>query len=356
MAVTVSEAIPAAAHGAQPPMPALEVVVDRGPLRLRLLSLGAAIRSLEVPGPDGALGHVHLQLPHVDDYADQALNPHLGATIGRYANRIGDARFTLDGVEHRTDPNRPPTTLHGGTWGFDRVVWDVADVESRPGEPDRVTFRLRSADGDMGFPGEMVAEATYEVGDAHLAFHYRATSDRDTVVSLTNHGYWNLAGEGTVADHTLAVAASRVLAIGPELIPTGGVDDVAGSPLDLRSPTTLGPAIAALSSGGFDHCYVLDGADLAHDAPRQPVRRAAVLAGGGRWMTVSTDCPGLQVYTGNALKPPFVPHGSVSLETQRMPDAPNHPHLGPCALRAGEAYESTTVLEFGVGAPPGLSS
>jgi aldose 1-epimerase len=206
----------------------------------------------------------------------------------------------------------------------------------------------------MGFPGNLTAEATYELGDNYLAFHYRATTDAPTIVSLTNHGYWNLSGEQTIANHTLAVASDRVLTIGSDIVPTGGFTDVANTPLDLRSPVRLGEALDALPSG-FDHCYVIRGTDLdPHDTSREQ-RIAAVLAGGSRWMTVSTDCPGLQVYTGNALRAPFVPHASVSLETQRFPDAPNHPNFGPFALLPGQEYRSTTVLAFGVGTPPEIA-
>ena len=353
MAIIVTNAFTTPPHGAQPGRSVEEVSIDRGSLRLGLLTLGAAIHSVEVPDAVGNLGSVHLRLPNLADYADHALNPHLGATVGRYANRIGDARFTLDGQQYHLDANRPPHTLHGGEWGFDRLVWSLTQASSAPGQPDRVTFTLHSADGDMGFPGNLTATVTYEVTDHAIAIHYRAVTDKPTVVSLTNHGYWNLSGAETVDDHLLAVAAERLVAIGDDLIPTGGFLEVDGTALDLRTPRRIGDVLRAVPSG-LDHCYVLvDDLGAAHtDASPHPV---AVLSGGDRWMSVVSDCPGVQVYSGNALRAPFAVHGSVSLETQRLPDAPNHPGFGACVLRPDDEYRSTTVLTFGVGEPPECS-
>ena len=348
MGIIVTTVLPAAAHGSQAPRAVEEVAIDRGVIRVRLLTLGAAIHSVEVPSADGTLSNVHLQLPQIADYADHAMNPHLGATVGRYANRIGDARFTLGGHEYLIDANRPPHILHGGEWGFDRLVWSLTSAISIPGTADRVTFTLDSPDGDMGFPGAMTARVTYEVGDDSIAIHYEAVTTRPTVVSLTNHGYWNLSGETTVANHRVEVAASRVVAIGDDLIPTGYFLDVAGTPLDLQSPQNIGSVLTALPKG-LDHCYVVAN-DLA--APDDKLRPVAVLSGGERWMSVVSDCPGVQVYSGNALKPPFGVHESLSLETQRLPDAPNQSGFGPFALEPDQEYRSTTVLRFGVGEPP----
>ena len=356
MAITIEQVLNPVGHGSQEALPVNEVIIDRGPLRLTLLTLGAAIRSLQVPDSSGQLGHVHLQLPEAAHYADAAHNPHLGATVGRYANRIAGARLTLDGTEYLLDANRPPNILHGGTWGFDRLVWTIVEAvsspssPSSPGEPDRVTMQLHSPDGDMGFPGAMLAETTYEVSDTSVTMHYRATSDRTTAVSLTNHGYWNLSGEPTVANHVLMVAAGRVLARAADGLPTGVLDDVSNTPLDLRSPTRVGTAIESVP-GGLDHCYVVDGLDLAGLEP-SALRPAALLVGGTRWMSVATDCPGVQVYSANTLGAPFRAHASLSLETQRLPDAPHHDGFGPWKLAAGDEYRSTTRLTFGVGEPP----
>lgn len=305
--------------------------------RVSLLSLGAAIRQVEVPDSAGALGPVHLALPDLADYADAALNPHLGATVGRYANRIAGGSFTLDGVAHRLDVNNGPNTLHGGARGFDRRAWDVADV-TVGGDEASVTFALHSPDGDMGFPGAVDARVTYRVARGRIAIEMSATSDAPTVVSLANHGYWNLDGSTSIDAHRLEVPARQRLATDDTLIPTG-VEDVAGTAYDLRALRELGPVIAA--TGGLDDCYLPEGSGM---------RAMARLHAGtsGRVMTVSSDAPGLQVYTGNHLHPPFAVHQSVSLEAQRLPDAPNQPGLGPCVLRPGEEYVTTTLLEFSI--------
>ena len=313
----------------------IEVELDQ--IRVRLLSLGAAIGDVEVPDRSGQLGPVHLALPEIADYAERALNPHLGATLGRYANRIAGGTFTLDGSTYDLDVNNGPNTLHGGALGWDRHMWQVVDLDDST-ERVSVTFSLVSPDGDMGFPGTVSATVTYVVTERSIAMHFAATTDAPTVISMANHGYWNLAGTDTIAGHELRVAAERRLVMNDVQIPDGETE-VAGTAYDLRTPVDLGPVIEA--TGGLDDCYVIDGTGL---------REAAELRcpANGRWLRVSSDAPGLQVYTGNSLKPPFTVHQSVSLEAQRMPDAPNQPELGPCVLRPGEEYRSTTLLEFGV--------
>jgi aldose 1-epimerase len=324
------------------------VAVTSSSLSLRLLTLGAAIHSLEAPDGDGRLGPVHLSLPSLADYEDPTRNPHLGASIGRYANRISGSRFVLDGSPIRVIPNEGPNQLHGGPVGFDRRVWELVGAD--PGDDGgRIVFRLVSPPGDQGFPGTVVATATYELEGACLRITYRATTDAPTVVNLTNHGYWNLEGSGVVDEHRLALAAERLVPVDPAGIPTGGLQAVDGTCFDLRSPTVLGPAMAACPSGGFDHCFAVDG-------PDDVLRPAAVLAAptSGRWMTVRTNRPGVQLYTGDDLQPPFPIHGSVSLETQRFPDTPNRPELGSAVLHPGQVDESVTELCFGAGTPPTL--
>ena len=309
--------------------------VELAGIRVSLLSLGAAIRQVEVPDRAGILGPVHLALPDLADYADVARNPHLGATVGRYANRIAGGRFALDGIEYRLDVNNGPNTLHGGHRGFDRLAWDVIDVSEGSGHAS-VTFALHSPDGDMGFPGAVDARVSYLISPHSIAIEMSATTDAPTVVSLANHGYWNLDASDSISAHRLEVTAGRRLAMDDSNIPCGVVD-VAGTAYDLRVMRELGPIVAA--TGGLDDCYLPDGAGM---------RLMARLRGAssGRVMTVSSDAPGLQVYTGNSLHPPFTVHQSVSLEAQRLPDAPNQPALGPCVLRPGEDYATTTLLEF----------
>lgn len=304
-------------------------------IHVSLLSLGAAIHTVEVPDRQGTLGPVHLHLPSVQDYADIPRNPHLGATVGRYANRIAGGEFTLDGTTFHLDINRPPNTLHGGLYGFDRQVWRVADVVDGASEAV-ITFALHSPDGDMGFPGNVEATTTYAVSPGRIAITMSATTDAPTPVSMANHGYWNLDGSQTITHHRLDVHAHQRLTMDDTGIPVG-ITDVAGTPYDLLTPTELGPVIEA--TGGLDDCYLVNGTGM---------RVAARLQGAfsGRQMTVTSDAPGLQVYTGNGLHPPFHVHQSVSLEAQRLPDAPNQPSLGACILRPGESYSTTTLIEF----------
>lgn len=304
-------------------------------MRVQLLSLGAGIRHVDVPDREGNLGSVHLALPTVADHADRALNPHLGTTLGRYANRIAGGRFSLDGRDYQLDVNNGPNTLHGGALGWDRHVWDVAGINEADDEVT-VVFTLTSPDGDMGFPGTVHAMTTYVLSAGTLAMHYEARTDAPTVVSMANHGYWNLAGSHSIADHELRVAAHRKLTYDQHQIPTG-VMDVDGTAYDLREERPLLPVLDA--TGGLDDCYLLEGEGL---------RFAAELShpGTGRRLSVHTDAPGLQVYSGNNLKAPFEVHQSMSLEAQRMPDAPNQPALGDCVLRPGEDYAATTILAF----------
>lgn len=310
--------------------------IRAGDTSVQLLSLGAAIRQVEIPDRAGRIGPVHLALPMVADYADRARNPHLGATLGRYANRIAGGSFSLDGTTYPLDVNNGPNTLHGGAWGWDRYTWSV-DIDEGP-EGTAVEFAHVSPDRDMGFPGAMVATATYGVSPGRIAMTYTAATDAPTVVSMANHGYWNLAGSDSIAGHSLSVRADRRLRMNADQIPVDIVS-VEGTPYDLRTPTLLGPVIEA--TGGLDDCYVIEGSGL---------REAARLhcPANGRTLTLHTDAPGLQAYTGNGLHAPFAVHQSISLEAQRMPDAPNQPRLGDCVLRPGEEYRSTTVVHFGV--------
>jgi len=322
-----------------------EVTLSGGPVTVRLLSLGAAIGGVDALDHSGRPGPMHLALDSLAAYEDRARNPHFGASIGRYANRIAGSTFPLDGREVHVDPNEGPNQLHGGPDGFDRRVWDLLDADGDDGG-GTVVFRIVSPDGDQGFPGRVSATATYELSGDTLTITYGATSDAPTVINLTNHGYWNLDGAPTVDDHHLALAASLVLPVDGAGIPTGGLEPVVGTPFDLRARTALGPALAA-HPPGFDHCFAVDG-------PPGSLRPAAVLdaPASGRWMTVRTDQPGVQLYTGNGLHPPFRVHGSVSLETQRFPDTPNRADLGSAVLRPGERYRAVTELRFGTGTAP----
>lgn len=316
------------------------VTLSSDAVTVSLLSLGAAIHRVRLPGPvDGGAGRgagmvdVHLFHPTLGGYADRSTNPHLGASIGRYANRIAGACFPLDGQMVELAANDGPNQLHGGPDGFDRRLWSVGRVAGDP--VPSVTFALHSPDGDQGFPGAVDATATFALDGPTLTVAYAATTDTTTVVNLTNHGYWNLAGveparSSPIDGMTLAVAADRYLPTGDDGIPSGGLALVDGTSFDLRAPQPLGDR-------HLDHCFAVDGpAVLAHPAS-------------GRTLAVTTDRPGLQVYTGDHLHPPFAAHGSVSLESQAFPDTPNRPDLGSARLDPGDRYQATTTFTFGAG-------
>lgn len=326
--------------------PDAEVEVSRVTLRssvveVELLGLGAAVASVRSPGRDGRPGEVHLGLPDLASYADRALNPHFGSSIGRYANRIAGAAFELDGVTYDLDTNNGPNTLHGGALGWDRHVWELGSTEEAV-DGGTATFWHASPDGDMGFPGTVTAMARFSVAGPSLRVEYSATTDASTVVCMTNHSYWNLAGGGTVEDHVVTLVADEYIPVDDAGIPSAGLTTVDQTPFDLRAATRLGGAMDQVSPG-FDHCFAVSGepGDL---------RPAALLAHppSGRWLSVATDQRGVQLYTGNNLADPFPVHGSVSLETQAFPDSPNRPDFGSVRLDSGDTYSSVTEITFGV--------
>lgn len=310
--------------------------IDLGTIRIQLVSLGAAIRTVEVPDAAGRLGHVHLHLPTPADNADFTRNPHLGSTLGRYANRIADAQFTLDGRVYHLDANNGPNCLHGGSRGFDRHVWQITDLDEGD-DAATITFEYVSPDGDMGFPGEVRAQARYEISPGTIAIHYRATTDADTVINMANHGYWNLDASDSIGDHTLRVDAQRRIATDDSGIPTGIVP-IDTTAFDFRDQRSLGPAIAA--TGGIDSCYLVEGTGLRE--------MGYVTGASGRSLQVLSDAPGVQVYTAGSLGAPFRRFQSISLEAQRPPDAPNQTYLGASLLQPGAEYTATTELRFSV--------
>ncbi|MFF3468115.1 aldose epimerase family protein [Streptomyces sp. NPDC002619] len=319
-----------------------------------VLTYGGILHALTVPDLAGEAGSVVLSLGSVDQYAEKS--PYFGAIVGRYANRIARGRFVLDGAEHRVPANDRGHALHGGPEGFDKRMWQA---EPLPDEgPATLRLSLRSPDGDMGFPGALDVTTVYSLdGAGTLAVDYTATTDRPTVVNLSQHAYFNLAGRGDVLDHTLQVDADAYLPISAEGIPLGPAAPVAGTAFDLTSGRRLGdvldqphPQLAA-AGGGYDHCWLLRG-----DAPRGELRRAARLTAPSarRVMEVWTTEPGLQVYTGNQLDgsltghdgDPHPLHGAVCLETQHLPDSPNRPDYPTTVLRPGQVLCSRTEFRF----------
>ncbi|AWN36846.1 aldose epimerase family protein [Methylobacterium radiodurans] len=330
--------------------PVTRYTLARGPLRMQVIDYGAVVTRLEVPDRAGRLANVVLGLDGLDGY--ETVSPHLGAVAGRFANRIAGGRFDLDGRTYRLPVNEPPNTLHGGPAGFAHRIWHATAAEA-----DRLVLARRSADGEMGFPGNLDVEVTYSLPeDGLVRIDYRAWTDRPTVLNLTNHSYFNLGGEGTgdVLGHAVSTAADAFLPIDPTGIPTGEIRGVAGTPLDFREATALGDRIRAgdpqiVRAKGYDHCFVLRGESGT-------LRPAATCEDplSGRRLEVATTQPGLQLYTGNTLDGTLVgPAGrtyrsgdGVCFETQGFPDAPNRPDFPSCILRPGQTFAAATTWLF----------
>ncbi|GKQ34234.1 aldose epimerase family protein [Streptomyces sp. A012304] len=302
--------------------------LERAGVRVRVLSYGGIVQSVEIPDRDGGTADVVLGFADLDGYVGHP-EPYVGALIGRYANRIAHARFDLDGVTRPLAPNNAPNSLHGGERGFDKRVWDV--------EPVAHGLRLSrvSPDGEEGFPGRLEVSATYTLEESGaLRIAYEAVTDAPTVVNLTNHTYWNLAGSGGAGGHELRLAASRYTPVDADLIPTGELAPVAGTRFDFRTARAVG--------AGYDHNFVLDKG--VTDAPVEVAELHDPVS--GRVLTVATTEPGVQVYTADHLGEPFGPGAGVALETQHFPDSPNRPDFPGTVLRPGAVYRSETVYGF----------
>lgn len=300
-------------------MERLRIGSDRG-LAVELLPYGATIAKIEAPDREGTRENVVLGFRDVEGYV---AHPHVGCIIGRYANRIAGAQFTLDGKTYALPANNGPNTIHGGPQGFDKAVWRV--VESTPAA---VKLAHTSPDGDQGFPGRMDVNLEYAIEEDTLRISYAATSDRDTIVNLTNHSYFNLRGaqSGGIDDQVLQIFAGRYAPADEALIPTGEFASVAATPLDFRQPRPI-------TAYQYDDTFVLDRTE-------NRLGRAAIAGDpvSGRMLEVLTTEPALQLYTG---KP-----GGFALETQHFPDSPHHPEFPSTVLRAGDRFESTTLLRF----------
>ncbi|MFF5184895.1 aldose epimerase family protein [Streptomyces sp. NPDC000345] len=306
--------------------------LERSGTRVRVLSYGGIVQSVEVPDRDGRTADVVLGFAGLDGYLAHP-EPFLGALIGRYANRIAHARFPLDGVTYALEPTDAPHSLHGGARGFDKRVWDVEPVEHG------LRLSRVSPHGEEGFPGRLEVTATYTLdASGALRFVYEAVTDAPTVVNLTNHSYFNLGGRdgGDAGGHELRLAASRYTPVDAGLIPTGELAEVAGTRFDFRTARKTG--------SGYDHNFVLDKGVTA--APEEVAELHD--PGSGRVLTVSTTEPGVQVYTADHLGEPFVPCQGVALETQHFPDSPNRPEFPSTELRPGGTYRSETVYAFSV--------
>lgn len=308
---------------------------------VQLTDYGAILVSVNVPDRGGKVENVNLGYSTLDGYL--ARHPYFGATVGRFCNRIARGQFQLDGQNYKLAINNGPNHLHGGIVGFDKLIWCA--TESSTANGTGLKFHLRSPDGQEGYPGTLEVVAEYSWNDANeLAFTFHATTDKPTVVNLTNHAYWNLGGvtSGAVLDHQLTLSCDRFLAVDDSLIPTGELAEVAGTPLDFRTARSIGERIAQLpATKGYDHCFVVNGQAGA----LRPAARV-VDPKSGRVMEVLTTQPGMQLYTGNHLEAPFVQHAGFCLETQHYPDAPNQPSFPTTRLNPGERFQQSTVHRF----------
>jgi aldose 1-epimerase len=319
-------------------------------LTMKLTDYGARLVALEVPDRMGKLANVTLGFNSVDKYITHTA--YFGCTTGRYANRIANGRFILQGKEYKLATNTGTSHLHGGVKGFDRQVWRSAIPQTKGSAG--VMFLLSSRDGDEGYPGKLDVTVTYSLTDDNeLEIKYSAITDKPTVLNLTNHAYWNLAGAGSgdVLGHHMFIAADNYLPVDASLIPTGKLAPVKGTAMDFTEPQSIGSRIAETKKGvpppgGYDHCYVLRGkkGDLALAARAEDPRS-------GRVMEVYTTEPAVQFYTGNFLDGGPVngghkQHSAFCLETQHYPNSPNQPEFPTTELKPGETYSQTTVYKF----------
>ncbi|HLT91018.1 MAG TPA: aldose epimerase family protein [Woeseiaceae bacterium] len=336
------------------PIAAVELTNAQG-FMARVITLGATLQALSVPDARGQSADIVLGYDEAQQYLDQP--QYFGATVGRYANRIAKGRFTLDGRTYALPLNDGPNHLHGGPQGLDKVVWTLAEAES--GSPARAVFTYVSPDGDQGYPGRLELTAIYELSDdGELGIEYRATTDAPTIVNVTNHSYFNLAGatgDESVMGHRLTLFADRYTPVDATLIPTGEMRPVAGTPFDFREPKPIGRDVNAGEDEqvrfgrGYDHNFIVNG------EPGE-LRPAARLEdpGTGRIMELLVTAPGVQFYSGNFIDGTTVGKGGriyrqgdgLCLEPQVFPDSPNHPEFPSARLDPGETYVNRMVLRF----------
>ncbi len=321
----------------------------RGSL-VKITPFGGIITSIIVPDRKGRPGDVVLGFDEIAGYSDKV--PYFGAIIGRYGNRIAAGRFSLDGKVYTLACNNGANHLHGGIRGFDKVLWQAENVQA---EVASLTLSFLSRDMEEGYPGNLAVKVIYTLtDDDRLVIDYSASTDKKSVINLTNHSYFNLAGEGEILDHELVIEADRYTPIDEGLIPTGELAPVANTPFDFRTPHTIGERIRAhdeqlIRAGGYDHNYVLNGR-------MGELRRAAAAfeSRTGRLLEVWTTEPGMQLYTGNFLDGKLTGKGGrvygyrtgFCLETQHFPDSPNHPAFPTTVINPGESWTSRTIFRF----------
>jgi aldose 1-epimerase len=319
-------------------------------LTAKIITFGAHIIAIDAPDRDGKDADVVLgynSMAGTNSGYDADSKTYMGSVVGRYGNRIAKGQFTIDGKQYQVDTNEKGNTLHGGKEGFDRKNWTGKQI------PQGVELTLVSPDGDMGFPGTLTAHVRYTLEGDKLKIAYTATTDKPTVVNLTNHSYFNLAGSGTILDEVLQMDADRYTPIDTLSIPLGDLAPVAGTPFDFRTPTAIGARIhddneQLKLAKGYDHNFVLN-------PPHTLTHPAVILKDpkSGRILTVYTTEPGVQFYTGNFLDGSLTgltgkeeQYDGLCLETQHFPDSPNNPSFPSTVLRPGETYKTTTIFQF----------
>jgi aldose 1-epimerase len=333
-----------------------EYTLDNGRgMSLCAMNFGGIVTALNVPDREGNTTNVVLGLPHLHDY--ETRNPNMGTIVGRYANRIAGGRFELDGETFELPRNNGTNTLHGGPVGFGKRWWDVTPLPVAKDGSVAIDLTLDSADGDQGFPGRLQATVRYTLTPQNeWRIDYAASTDRATVVNLSQHAYFNLQGQGSILAHRLRIAAARYCPVDANLIPLG-IEAVEGTPFDFRAMTPIGARIREahpqiLLARGYDHNWVLDSAAGA----TLPLVARVEEPNSGRAMEVHTDQPGLQFYSGNFLDGTLaganaqaVRQGDgLCLETQHFPDSPNQSAFPSTVLRPGDRYASTTAYRFGL--------
>ncbi len=327
---------------------------DNG-VEMKVINYGGIITELKVPDKNGNFEDVVLGFDSLEGYVKSS--PYFGALVGRYGNRIAKGKFTLDGQEYSLAQNNMGNHLHGGIKGFDKVVWKAEPTETEEGPQLKLSYL--SPDMEEGYPGNLQVEVTYTLtNDDAIRIDYKATTDKKTVVNLTNHSYFNLTGnpDTTILDHELMLNADQFVPVDETLIPTGELQPVEGTPMDFTEPTAIGTRIGEeyeqLKLGlGYDHCWVING-------EAGTLRQAATVyePNSGRFMEVLTTEPAVQFYSGNFLDGSFAGKGGVvyqqrsglCLETEHFPDSPNQPDFPSVELKPGDTYQTTTVYKFSV--------
>lgn len=321
---------------------------DHG-MEVKIINFGGIITAIKIPDRQGKVDDVVLGHDALEGYENRSR--YFGALVGRYANRIRNGKFVLNGVAYSLATNNGQNHLHGGLKGFDKVVWQAMELS------DGVQLTYQSEDGEEGYPGTLDATVSYSLAEANeLRIEYLATTDKDTIINLTNHSYFNLAGGGTILDHEVTINAEAFTPVDQGLIPTGEIARVKDTPMDFTSATPIGARIGVENeqlrlAGGYDHNFVLrTGLDRFRVAATLHEPRS------GRVMQVSTTQPGMQFYSGNFLNgnivgkggTPYLKHSACCFETQHFPDSPNHPSFPTTVLKPGEQFQHATTYKFSV--------